>query len=178
MIPGGWEDRGRLGDEKEVMGMVVYNGKLYAGTLPSGRVYRFDDRGWTDTGQLDKTPDVKYRRAWSMASFQGSLFCGTLPSGHVYSLEAGKCISMDTEIEPGWQHIAAVRKSNILHLLVNGIPVADPRPGGELDISTPKPLLIGFGEHDFFAGSMRDLRIYGRALPKLEISSIMEEGRP
>jgi hypothetical protein len=113
-----------------------------------------------------------------MASFRGSLFCGTLPSGHVYSLEAGKCIAMDTRIEPGWQHIAAVRKSNNLHLLVNGRPVTDYRPAGELDISSTKPLMIGFGEHDFFGGSMRDLRIYRRALPEPEISSVMKEGRP
>jgi hypothetical protein len=178
LIPGGWEDRGRLGEEKEVMGMLVYNGKLYAGTLPSGRVYRFDRQGWTDTGQLDRTPDVKYRRAWSMASFRGSLFCGTLPSGHVYSLEAGKCISMDTQIEPGWQHIAVVRNSSSLHLLVNGRPVADPSPGRDLDISSSRTLMIGAGEHDYFRGSMRDLRIYGRALPEPEISSVMEEGRP
>jgi len=178
MIPGGWDDRGRLGDEKEVMGMAVYNGKLYAGTLPSGKVYRFDRQGWTDTGTLDKTQEVKYRRAWSMASFRGSLFCGTLPSGHVYSLEAGKCISMDTKIEPGWQHVAAVRKSNRLHLLVNGRPVADPHPGGDLDISNSRSLMIGFGEHDFFKGSMRDLRIYRRALPEPEIKSVMKEGRP
>ena len=32
-----WIDRGRLDNELEVMGMMVYNGKLYAGTLPLGR---------------------------------------------------------------------------------------------------------------------------------------------
>ena len=33
-------DAGRLGAELEVMGMAVYNGKLYAGTLPLAQVYR------------------------------------------------------------------------------------------------------------------------------------------
>ena len=73
------------------MGMMVYNGKLYAGTLPTGSVYRYDGEGeWVSTGQLDTTPDVKYRRAWTMAVYQGRLFCGTLPSGNVLSLEAGR----------------------------------------------------------------------------------------
>ena len=79
-----WLDCGRLGEELEVMGMMVYNGKLYAGTLPTGSVYRYDGEGeWVSTGQLDTTPDVKYRRAWTMAVYQGRLFCGTLPSGNV-----------------------------------------------------------------------------------------------
>ena len=40
-------------------------------------------------GQLDKTPNVRYHRAWTMAVYDGKLFCGTLPSGHILSLEAG-----------------------------------------------------------------------------------------
>ena len=70
--------------------MSVYNGKLYAGTLPLADVYRYDDNSkWTPVGQLDKTPNVRYRRAWTMAVYQGKLYCGVLPSGHVLSLEAG-----------------------------------------------------------------------------------------
>ena len=65
----------------EVMAMAVYNGKLYAGTLPLGQVYRYDGGDtWTLTGQLDTTPDVRYRRVWSMAVYRGKLFGGTLPS--------------------------------------------------------------------------------------------------
>ena len=81
-----WVSAGRLGEEKEVMGMAVHNGKLYAGTLPLAEVYRLDDgTRWTRTGRLDLTPDVRYRRAWSMAVFDGRLFCGTLPSGRVHA---------------------------------------------------------------------------------------------
>ena len=82
-----WIDMGRLGEELEVMGMAVYNGKLYAGTLPLGQVYRYDGKGrWTCTGQVDRTPDVKYRRAWSTAVYNGKLSFGTLPAGRVMSL--------------------------------------------------------------------------------------------
>ena len=85
---------GRLGEEKEVMGMAVHNGKLYAGTLPLAEVYRLDDgTRWTRTGRLDLTPDVRYRRAWSMAVFDGRLFCGTLPSGRVHALEVGQSVT-------------------------------------------------------------------------------------
>ena len=50
------------------MGMCVYNGKMYVGTLPSANVYRFDgDHNWSLSACVDDTPDVIYRRAWCMA---------------------------------------------------------------------------------------------------------------
>jgi len=162
----GWQDCGRLGEEMEVMGMAVFNGKLYAGTLPSARVYRYDGgRDWVDVGQLDATPGVKYRRAWSMAVFRGKLFCGTLPSGHVHSLTAGCCVTHDWELKAGWQHIVAVRRSRELCLLVNGRTVAREKLGSRrVNVTNSRPLMIGFGEHDYFKGSLRDVRIYARGL--------------
>ena len=160
-----WTNVGRLGEEKEVMGVAVYNGKLYAGTLPLGAVFRYDGPNrWTLTGQLDTTPDVTYRRVWSMAVYQGRLFAGTLPSGHVFSLEAGKCATYDRELAPGWRHVAAVKAGGPLKLYVDGQCVAtssqfDP---AEYDLSNPSPLRIGFGQHDYFNGRMRDLRLYRR----------------
>ena len=38
--PNQWEDTGRLGNELEVMGLALFNGKLYGGTLPLAQVYR------------------------------------------------------------------------------------------------------------------------------------------
>lgn len=169
-----WASTGRLDEEQEVMGMAVHNGKLYAGTLPLAQVFRFDDeQGWTNTGRLDHTPDVRYRRAWSMAVFQGRLFCGTLPSGHVHALAAGCSVTHDEELKPGWRNLAAVRKGDRLQLFVDGDQVAESMPieGSAFDLANDKPLLIGFGGHDFFQGSMSDLRLYGRALTPEEISS-------
>ena len=166
---------GRLGSDKEVMAMVVYNGKLYAGTLPSAHVFRYDDDStWTSTGQLDTTPDVKRRRVWSMAVYDGKLFAGTLPSGRVLSLEAGKCVTYDRTLAPGWRHLAAVRSGRKLKLYVDGKLAAtssdfDP---ASYDLSNGKPLLIGFGEHDYFNGRLRNLRIYERALSNTEIGSL------
>lgn len=162
--PNLWEDRGRLGEEKESMGMAVYNGMLYAGTLPLAQVYRYDGGAdWTNTGQLDITPDVTYRRAWSMAVYNGALYCGVLPSGRVHRLETGRCLSYDHEVPPGWVHMAIARDATALSLYLNGARVAVSRDAG-IDIANTSPLRIGFGQHDYFNGSMRDLRLYNTAL--------------
>ena len=170
-----WTSIGRQGEEKETMGVSIYNGKLYVGTLPLAQVYRHDGGAdWTLTGQLDHTPDVVYRRAWSMAVFDGKLFCGVLPSGHVYSLEAGKCATHDKALQPGWRHIAAVKTDSRLKLYVDGVKVAqssdfDPHL---FNLSNHSPLRIGFGQHDYFNGKMKDLRIYHGALSNEEIHNL------
>ena len=143
-----WVPAGRLGEEKEVMGMAVHNGKLYAGTLPLAEVYRFDDgTRWTRTGRLDLTPDVRYRRAWSMAVFDGRLFCGTLPSGRVHALEVGQSVTYDRALAPGWRHLAAVREGGRLSLFVDGTRVASSSSSNAppLDLTNRQPLRIGFG---------------------------------
>jgi hypothetical protein len=167
-----WTNVGRLGNEKEVMGVAVYNGKLYAGTLPLGAVFRYESPNqWTLTGQLDTTPAVTYRRVWSMAVYQGRLFAGTLPSGHVLSLEAGRCVTYDRELAPGWRHITAVKAGGLLKLYVDGQCAARSSPfdPADYDLSIQSPLRIGFGQHDYFSGRMRDLRFYRRAMGDEEI---------
>ena len=170
-----WTHVGRLGDEKEVMAVSVYNGKFYAGTLPMADVYRYDAHDkWTHVGQLDSTPDVKYRRAWSMAVFDGQLFCGVLPSGRVHSLEAGKAVSYDRQLEPGWRHLAAVRAGNKLRLFIDGelVSETDAFKGDAFKLDSEGPLKIGFGQHDYFNGRMKDVRIYDRALDAKRIKAI------
>ena len=170
-----WQTTGPLGSEKESMGMAVYNGMLYAGTLPLAEVYRYDGgETWTRTGQLDTTPDVRYRRAWSMAVFQGKLFCGTCPSGRVFSIEAGKNVTDDRELGPGWHHLSVVKRGGELSLYRDGKLAAssgkfDP---AAFDISNDKPLTIGFGAHDYFKGSLRDLRIYRGAVAESEVAAL------
>lgn len=168
-----WLDCGRLGEELEVMGMAVHNGKLYAGTLPSAEVHRYDGgTTWTKVATLDNTPDVKYRRAWSMAEFGGRLYVGTLPSGKVWSMSAGHNVTYDRELPPGWHHVAATRSGQRLNLFVDGKPVA----AGSwpnlpaLHIDNDRPLLIGFGANDYLNGSLRDVRLYRRALPEQDVA--------
>jgi hypothetical protein len=174
-----WTSVGRLGRELEVMGISVYNGKLYGGTLPLGKVYRYDgERNWTFTGRLDHTPNTAYRRIWSMAVFQGKLFAGTLPAGHVYSFEAGKSATHDYELSSGWRHIAAVKSGNLLNLYVDGklVTTSTPFDPADYNLSNSAPLKIGFGQHDYFNGRMRDLRIHARALDAETIQALAQSG--
>ena len=159
--------------------MAVYNGKLYAGTLPLAHVFRYDGQGkWVSTGQLDKTPDVVYRRAWSMAVYDGRLFCGVLPSGHVLSLEAGKSVTYDRALPAGWHHLVAVKTSDRLRLYIDGKHVADSTQFEPVNfnLNAQGPLKIGFGQHDYFNGKMKDLRIYGRALSPSEVECVRSAG--
>ena len=177
--PQRWANTGRLGQEKEVMGMAVYNGKLYAGTLPLANVYRYDgENRWVSTGQLDTTPDVRYRRAWVTAVYDGKLFCGVLPSGHVHSLEAGKSVTYDRALQPGWRHVTAVRSNHVLQLYVDGKRVASSSKFApeKFNLDMTQSLKIGFGQHDHFYGKMKDLRLYDHALSESEIVKIAQVG--
>lgn len=173
--PQNWIYAGRAGEEKETMPLAVYNGKMYVGTLPSGEVYRYDGgTNWSKVARLDFTPDVRYRRVWSMAVFQGRLFAGTLPSGRVHSIEVGKNVTYDTALESGWRHIVAVKGHDRLKLYVDGKLVATSSAYRSRDfpLSNQQPLKIGFGPHDYFNGSMSDLRIYRRVLTDPEIARL------
>lgn len=170
-----WIDAGRLGSELETMPLVVYNGKMYGGTLPTAEVYRYDGEAeWTKIARLDFTPDVKYRRVWSMAVYQGRLFAGTLPSGRVHSVEIGRNVTDDRTLTPGWHHLAAVRAADHLKLYIDSEHVASSTrfEPGEFDLTNDQPLRIGWGTTDHFNGRMSDLRLYNRALNADEIQSI------
>ncbi len=162
-----WRDVGRLGEELEVMGMLVHNGRLLAGTLPLAEVYQFDGGDkWRRLTQLDTTPDVKYRRAWTMVEYQGQLFCSTLPSGRVHACEVGKLATWDYEFPTGWHHVSAVKSGGKLLLFVDGklkSSSTDFSPE-DFDLSNDQPLQIGSGPNDFFHGRLRDVRLYRRAL--------------
>ena len=42
----------------------------------------------------------------------------------------------------------------------------------DYDISTDQPLRIGFGQTEYFAGKMADVRLYNRALAEKEIEEL------
>jgi hypothetical protein len=172
-----WEDRGRLGEELEVMGMAVHNGSVYAGTLPLGQIYRHDgDTRWKLLKQLDATPDVKYRRVWTMAQFQGKLFATTLPSGHVWSMETGASVTWDHEFPAGWHHVAAQRTEDRMRLFVDGEQVAEsPLAAAKLNLTSEKPWRIGAGSGDFFNGALANVRVDRRALTAEEIRGLAKQ---
>jgi hypothetical protein len=176
--PHQWTDVGRLGEELEVMGMLVHNGRLIAGTLPLAEVYEFDHKSsWKKLTRLDHTPEVRYRRAWTMAEHDGRLFCSTLPSGKVWSWRAGRVAMSGTAFPPGWHHVAAVRSSGSIKLFIDGLPAAEQSDfsAADYDLSGGQPLRIGFGPNDYFKGKLSDVRLYGRALLDSEIQLDAED---
>lgn len=170
-----WTNLGRVGYEREVMAMALYNAKVYLGTLPMANVWRLDDNDFTYLGNLDNSPEAYLRRVWSMAVYQGKLYAGTLPSGRILSFEAGRLASHDATLPTGRHHVAAVRNGDTLHLYLNGELVAESSAfdSGAFDLSNEQNLLIGFGPHQYFNGTMSDLRIYRGALQAPEIQELI-----
>lgn len=172
---GAWEDRGRLGEELEVMGMLAHNGRLMAGSLPLANVYRYEGgQSWRLLKQLDATPDVRYRRAWTMAEHDGRLFVSTLPSGEVFSYRAGASATHGKTLPGGWRHVAAVRSGDALRLFVDGREVASTTvtDSGGFNLSTGGPLVIGSGPNAPFRGRIADVRLHNRALSADEIHTL------
>lgn len=153
-----WLDRGRMGEELEVMGLLVHNGVFYGGTLPKAEVYRYDgDSKWTLLKQLDDTPDVKYRRVWGMATYQGRLFATTLPSGKIWSMSTGAMVTHDKELGPGWHDLVAERSQGKLRLTIDGQLVAE-IDAGNLHLATENmPLTVGDGPRGRFPGKLKNV---------------------
>jgi hypothetical protein len=197
-----WDVLGRVGvDGTEVNSLAVYNGKLYGGSLPRSEVCRYDGNpewtslkrfyspdGWKPAlpGRAARHEYNQWSRLTSLTVYNGKLFGSTgsctasvldAPAdvrGKVFSMEAGKVASYDDDLGPGWKHLVAMREGGRLSLIVDGKPVAtsssfDP---AEYDLSTNQPLRIGFGQTEYFAGNMSDIRLYNRALNEKEIQQL------
>jgi hypothetical protein len=183
---------------------VVYNGKLYGGSIPRAEVCRYDGvPRWTSLKRFyspegwqpglpgrAKTKEVnEWTRVTSMTIYDGKLFAsiGSCTSsvldspadvrGKVYCMEAGRCASYDDDLGPGWKHLAAIRKGGRLELYVGGKQVAKSSAfdPAEYDVSTDNPLRIGFGQTDYFSGRIAHVRIYNRALRNVEIRRLSAE---
>ncbi len=189
-------------DGTEVMDLLVYNGKLYGCSIPRAEVCRYDGgpawtslkrfhspKGWTPVPPKKATPaQVKeWARVTSMTIYDGKLFAGTgnctssvLDSpenetlGRVFCLDAGRVASDGHDLGPGWKHIAAVREKGLLKLYTNGrlAAVSAPFDPADYDITTGRPLRIGFGQTDYFRGKIAELRLYNRALGESEIAQL------
>lgn len=163
-----WADCGLLGEELEVMGVSVFNGQLYAGTLPGGHVYRYKGgKAWELSGVLEApNPEIKYRRVWSMAVYDGELFAGTLPSGKVWSLKNDPLAMDNRSLTDGWHKATAVYDLKSLSLYLDGKLVS----AAQIDADSPIkpqsqiPLLIGQGPQSRFAGRIREVQLFDRAL--------------
>jgi NAD(P)-dependent dehydrogenase (short-subunit alcohol dehydrogenase family) len=83
--------------------------------------------------------------------------------GKVFSMEAGKVTSDDKDLGPGWKHIAAVRTDGQLKLFVNGKLVAESTSfdPAVYNVSTDRPLRIGFGQTDYCLASDMLCKVIG-----------------
>jgi len=86
-------------------------------------------------------------------------------------------VTADTSLPDGWHHIAAVRDTDRLKLYVDGKSVATSATftASEFNLSSQRPLKIGFGAQDHFYGRMADVRIYRGALSMEEIQTLASE---
>lgn len=189
-----WNVLGRVGAlGTEVQSLTVYNGKLYGGSIPYAEVCRYDGEfDWTSLkqfyapagwrpgppGKMSKSDVNAASRVTSLTVYGGRLFASIGSStssihdapadvrGKVFSMEAGKVASYDDDLGPGWKHIAAVREGGQLKLYIDGKLVGESSSfdPAEYDMSTDQPLRIGFGQTEYFAGKMADVRLYNVAL--------------
>ncbi|MEP7109922.1 MAG: LamG domain-containing protein [Ferruginibacter sp.] len=197
---GKWENRGWVGSEEtsliettipyvpmrknEIMELTVYNGKMYAGVIPKGEVWRYDGGEKTKLiRRLVHNPEysVDVHESWcrvpAMAVFQGKLFAGTgsargfptdvqkAETGKVYRWQAGQAVTFDDDIGTEWRHLTAVKEKEQLKLYIDGKLVSSSAMSGSLfNVENDRPLLIGFGSQNYFKGSIKDVRVYAGAL--------------
>jgi hypothetical protein len=181
--PDKWIDIGRLGQELEVMGMIVHNGRLLAGTLPSAQVYSFQGNNleglhhWNLLKQLDETPDVRYRRAWTMAEHDGRVYCSTLPSGKIYSIGVGYQLAYSPTLGSQWHHVVACRSTDELLLFVDGALVKKLKNAeiAKLQLTSQASWKIGTGINGPFNGKLLDARWYNRAVSAEEVTELYEQ---
>jgi hypothetical protein len=144
--------------------------------------------GWQPgpPGKMSKQDVNEASRVTSLTVFDGKLFASIGSStssildapadvrGKVFSMEAGKVASYDDDLGPGWKHLAAIREGGLLKLYVDGKLAAESASfdPAEYDVSTDAPLKIGFGQTEYFAGRMADVRLYNLALNEEQVKNL------
>jgi hypothetical protein len=132
---------------------------------------------WKKLARLDHTPDVTYRRAWTMAEHDGQVFCSTLPSGKVFAFNSGQQTTWGHTLSSAWHHITAVKSAHRLTLYVDGEMVSQTPAydGTSYQLNTDIPLRIGTGMNGALNGRLSDVRVYRRTLNALEIEALAKE---
>ncbi|TNJ58380.1 LamG domain-containing protein [Paenibacillus hemerocallicola] len=176
-----WSDYGLMDEELEVMGVSVFNGKLYGGTLPGGFVYRYNgERNWEKIAVLEEPdPNIRYRRVWSMAVYNGKLFAGTLPSGKVWSLSRDPLATHDTSLADGWHRAVVTYDRSKLELYVDGALVSEAAcDAGTIDSAALAglPLTLGKGPQCHFSGVIREVELFAGVLTADEAARLSGKG--
>src|ERR1051325_11532478 len=183
-------NRGTLGDDpshriNEINDLTIYNGKLYAGLLPKGQVFRlWQGDQWTlikqlvDNDAYDPRLVETWNRAPSMAVYRGRLFVGTSNCHGSFDTcphpQAGRNVSYDDDLGGGWHHLVAVMDQTELRLYVDGKLASRSASfaPGVFNLSNGKSLDLGVGPQNHFSGSLSDVRIYDRALDEGNVAAL------
>ena len=90
------------------------------------------------------------------------------------SIQSIRCVTLDRALPAGWQHLAAVKSADTLKLYVNGKLVSSSSTfdASRFNLQPNQPLKIGFGQHDYFNGKMKDVRVYQGALDQATIRTL------
>ena len=73
-----------------------------------------------------------------------------------------------------------MRAGGVLRLYLNGrlaTTSASFNPE-QYDLTVQQPMKIGFGEHDYFTGRIREVRLYHRALTEQEVAALQAAQSP
>ena len=82
VIVGGtaWTEKAPYLGETYIWSLCVYNGKLYGGTYPNGKLYE-----WNGTNAwIEKAPKLGESIIYSLCVYNGKLYGGTVPNGKLY----------------------------------------------------------------------------------------------
>jgi len=96
------------------------------------------------------------------------------------SLKAGEVVTLDRQLPSGWVHLAAVKGKDRLKLYLNGklAAASNKFDSSAYELSNKQPLKIGFGPHDYFNGSLSDVRFYLGELTGEVVKNLASQNKP
>jgi hypothetical protein len=177
-----WTEVGMLGSW--TASLVVYNGKLYAGTSNKGAtIFRYEGRDeWRTVGQIGQVDQI-----WSMVIYDGKMHVGAgnpfSYQGKIYSVGSGLAVYSTTPLNGRYSHLAAVYDGGNARIYLNGEETGH-RSGAIRSNSNTMHLLIGgsYGSsqsanggsgEEYFNGIIDEVRIWGDALTESVIREWM-----
>jgi hypothetical protein len=111
-----------LYDENQVHTLAVYQGSLYAGAWPLGRILRYDGNSkWADCGWVGIDPNqhgVRINEVNDLTVYNGKLYAGVIPRAQVWRYEGGRQWTLirqlvdnpqwDARSLPSWNRVPCV----------------------------------------------------------------------
>jgi hypothetical protein len=149
--------------------------------------------GWEPVSveDMERPPDGDLRmREWarvtSLTEHDGRLFgsvtsctsayIDALPDvrGSVHAMQAGVVATTTKSLRPGPHHIVAIREGGRASIVIDGRVSASAWGSLPRSLATDAPLEIATGPLGPYAGTVRDVRTYDRALTAAEVGRLAE----